>query len=283
VCQRSLSRRRLIAGAAYRYVLAKTSPEDQAALDTAIASANIDALKSFAAETLTNSNDMPHTLLHFVVNEQFFVIGIAFASEYVSHEVTWRVVFKIRTDVKRLLVATEGANQQFGALRGLLFEEVAHDALQRGGDFAFVPLNDGASTSISTISIERNLKKVTFRTAQELAALLAGTYARPTTSNFAAVDAVLVPSDSSAPVMLLQMTVSSSHPIKAAELTKLRNELPATLKRRGVTFVFVVPEDIASCFKKQPFHTVQGTVMVNPPSDVSQHVLTVRLETQHKQ
>lgn len=268
-------------------MLVKTKPDDQAGLDTAISSANIDALKSFAAETLTYSNDMPHTLLHFVVDEQFFVTGVAFASEYVSREVTWRIVFRSRADVARLLAATEGTNH-FGALRGLLFEEVAHDALQRGGDFAFVRLDHSAAAAsaaatttktTATISIEKNLKKVTFRTAAEFGKVVGpGTYARPTARNFAAVDAVLVPSHDTAPVLLLQMTVSTSHPIKVAALAKIRNELPAVLKGRAVQFVFVVPADVADGFKKQPFHTMDDTVAKNPPSDVSQHLLTVRLE-----
>lgn len=276
-------------GGICRYVLVKTKPDDQAGLDTAISSANIDTLKSFAAETLTYSNDMPHTLLHFVVDEQFFVTGVAFASEYVSREVTWRIVFRSRADVARLLAATEGANH-FGALRGLLFEEVAHDALQRGGAFAFVRLDHSAgasaaatttttTTTTATISIEKNLKKVTFRTAAEFGKVVApGTYARPTARNFAAVDAVLVPSHDAAPVLLLQMTVSTSHPIKLAALAKIRNELPAALRGRAVQFVFVVPADVADGFKKQPFHTMDDTVAKNPPSDVSQHLLTMRLE-----
>lgn len=268
-------------GGICRYVLAKTGSADQVGLDTAISSANIDALKSFAAETLTYSNDMPHTLLHFVVDEQFFVTGVAFASEYVSREVTWRIVFRSRADVARLLAATEGANH-FGALRGLLFEEVAHDALQRGGTFAFVRLNHSAAAAAATtatISIEKNLKKVTFRTAAEFGKVVGpGTYARPTARNFAAVDAVLVPSHDTAPVLLLQMTVSTSHPIKLAALAKMRNELPAALRARAVQFVFVVPVDVADGFKKQPFHTMDDTVAKNPPSDVSQHLLTVRLE-----
>lgn len=302
LCLRSLSQRRLLAGACTqlfsflslsvhpdssrggicRYVLAKTGSADQAGLDTAISSANIDVLKSFAADTLTYNNDMPHTLLHFVVDEQFLVTGVAFASEYVSREVTWRIVFRSRADVAQLLAATAGVNQ-FGALRGLLFEEVAHDALQRGGAFAFVSLDDSAGTSATTttatISIEKNLKKVTFRTAAEFGQVVApGTYARPTARNFATVDAVLVPSQDAAPVLLLQMTVSTSHPIKLAALAKIRNELPAALRGRAVQFVFVVPADVAGGFKEQAFHTMDGTVAKNPPSDVSQHLLTVRLE-----
>ena len=159
---------------------------------------------------------------------------------------------------------------------------MAHDALQRGGTFPFVCLDHsvaGASAAAATtISIEKNLKKVTFRTAAEFGKVLApGTYARPTARNFAAVDAVLIPSHDAAPVLLLQMTVGTTHPIKAAALKKMRDNLPAGLKGRAVQFVFVVPEDVAGDFKKQPFQTMDGTVAKYPPSDVSQQLLTVRL------
>jgi len=266
-------------GGICRYVLAKTTPEDQAALPKAIANANLDVLRAFAADALEYSNDMPHTLLHFVVDEQFQVAGVVFASPYVANAITERFVRRSQADISALLTATEGENK-FGALRGLLFEDVAHDALQRGGAFAFVPLAPapGAATAIT---IQANLTMVMFRTAQEFGSVVApGVYARPAAKNYATVDAVLVPLDATAPVMFLQMTVSTDHPIKHAALQRMRENLPAALKGRPVQFVFVVPEDVAVNFKKQPFHTVQHTVMVNPPADVPQHLLVVRLATQ---
>lgn len=291
--RRSLSSRRSVAGAFWcpvvfshslcrggicRYVLAKTGEDDQAGLKAAIESANIDTLKSFAAETLTFSSEMPHPLLHFLVSERYSVEGVAWASEYVSHEVTNRLLFKGKADVAQLLAATEGV-KHFGALRGLLFEEVAHSVLQRGGNFTYVYIDDSSSVTTAaaaTISIEP-LKMKTFRTVAELGPLAApGLYARPSVRNFAGVDAVLIPSDNSAPVLLLQMTVSTSHPIKLAAVVKIRKEIPPSLKARGVHFVFVVPADVACDFTKQPFHTLDGTVAHHPPSDVPQYLLTVR-------
>lgn len=72
----------------------------------------------------------------------------------------------------------------------------------------------------------------------------------------------------------LQMTVRTTHPIKAAAVQRMRAQFPSALKGRKVLFV---PEDVASNFKQQPFHTLAGTVMDKPPMDVSQGLLTVRL------
>lgn len=76
------------------------------------------------------------------------------------------------------------------------------------------------------------------------------------------------------------MTVSKDHPIKAAALKKMRDALPPALKGRRVQFVFVVPGDVESGFPRQPFHTVERTVMQQPPNDVPQRLLTVPLAMQ---
>ena len=271
----------LCRGGICRYVLAKTTSDDEVDLDTAMDSANLDVLMSFAAKKLNYNDDMPHSLLHFVVNEQFRVTGIVFASVHVSRTMLMRIAHKEKADVRRLVCATEG-EKTYGALRGLLFEEVAHEVLQRGGAFPFVCLYTAAAAAAAApATIENNLKAVTFRTAEEFGAVaVPGVYARPEGKNFATVDAVIIPSHVAAPVMFLQMTVSTDHPIKHAALQRMRENLPAALKGRPVQFVFVVPEDVAVNFKKQPFHTVQHTVMVNPPADVPQHLLVVRLATQ---
>lgn len=268
-------------------MLAKTAGTEQGTLNTAINSAysSITSLEAFVRKGVEFDSEMPHLLFHFIVNEHFESVGCAFASAYVGQEVTKLILAARKNDVRLLICAAEGVNE-FGALRGLLFEEVSHSELQRGGTFGFVRLAPTAPALplTNSITIEKTLKVVTFRTAEEFGALAApGVYARPVTKNYATVDAVLVPSDSTAPVMFLQMTVSTSHPIKAAALQKMRDCLPATLKSRPVQFVFVVPEDVTCGFKQQPFHTVQHTVMVNPPKDVPQYLLTLRLTMQQQQ
>ncbi len=260
-------------------MLGKPNSEDQTDLEKAIASANANlaALKVFASEGLEFLGEMPHKLLHFVVDEQYASTGVVFASPYVAEEVSKRVAAERNAELRLLISAAEGV-KEFGALRGLLFEEVAHGDLQRGGKFDFRRLDAASGPAQPALVIEAGLKRATFRTAEELGALAApGVYARPAAKNFVTVDAVLVPSAPSSPVMFLQMTVSTSHPIKAWAVQQLRDSLPAPLRSRGVQFVFVVPEDVAGVFAAQPFHTSQSTVTKNPPTGIPQHLLTLRL------
>lgn len=229
---------------------------------------------------------MPHKLLHFVVDKQFASAGVVFASPHVADEISKRIAAERNADLRLLISAAEGV-KEFGALRGLLFEEVAHCDLQRGGNFDFRCLDASGPAApypnASGITIETALKRVMFRTAEEFGALaVPGVYARPAAKNYVTVDAVLIPSAPTSPVMFLQMTVSANHPIKAWAVQKLRDSLPAALQGRAVQFVFVVPEDVASVFAKQPFHTAQNTVTKNPPPDVRQQLLTLRLAATSK-
>ena len=137
---------------------------------------------------------------------------------------------------------------------------------------------ESAKAAAQTIEVEKGLKVEIFRTTEEFTrGAAAGVYAQPAAKNFPTIDAVLLPSASTAPVMFLQMTISKHHPIKVAALKELRKALPPHLKERRVQFVFVVPEDVESHFSKQPFHTSEGTVMQKPLMDVQQRLLTVRL------
>lgn len=265
-------------GGICRFVLAKTDPAEQADLERAIAGVNtsIAMLSAFVATGLELSGEMPHKLLHFIVDPQFQSSGVAFASPYVATEVVKRIAQDRNMEVRLLISASSGV-QEFAALRGLLFEQVAHSTLPRGGSFRFTSL-ESAGAAAQEIKID-NLKVAIFRTLEEftLVAAAGGVYARPAAKNFPTIDAVLLPSAPNAPVMFLQMTVSKDHPVKAAPLKKLRDALPPLFRERPVQFVFVVPDDIESGFTKQPFHTLEGTVTQKPPTDVSQCLLTVRL------
>ena len=120
-------------GSICRFVLAKTDSDAQADLEKAItgANTNITMLLAFVATGAELSGEMPHKLLHFVVDDQFQSTGMAFASPYVAQEVVKRITEDRNMEV-RLLISASSSVQEFAALRGLLFEQVAHSMLQRG-------------------------------------------------------------------------------------------------------------------------------------------------------
>lgn len=273
----SSSLSRSIRGGTCRYVLAK--PEERADLEHAIEITryHVSGLQEFAARGLDFFGEMPHLLLHFVVDQQFASAGLVFASRYVAEEASKRIEAGRNAELRSLISTANGVTE-FGALRGLLFEEVAHRDLQRGGNFDFRRLDASSGAAQPGIVIEAGLKRATFRTLEELGTLAApGVYARPAAKNFGTVDAVLFPSAPSSPVMFLQMTLRTSHPIRALAVERLRDSLPAALRSRGVQFVFVVPEDVAGVFAAQPFYTSESTVSKSRPTDMPQHLLTLRL------
>lgn len=97
----------------------------------------------------------------------------------------------------------------FHVLRGLLFEHVAHATLQRGGSFSCADLEGDSAINTTTLEVDKGLKVTIFRTLEEFTLVAApGVYAQPSARDLHTVDAVLVPMDPSAPVMLLQMTTT---------------------------------------------------------------------------
>lgn len=151
-------------GGICRYVLTKTNPDAQADLEKAIAGVNssIAMLSAFVATGLELSGEMPHKLLHFVVDDHFLSAGIAFASPYVAKQVVKRIAQDRNVELRLLISASESV-KEFAALRGLLFEQVAHTTLQRGGSFRFANL-ESAGSAPNTIQVDKNLKVEIFRT-----------------------------------------------------------------------------------------------------------------------
>ena len=84
--------------------------DDQAILRNAIYSANtnIAMLSAFVVAGVEYNGDMPHKLLHFVVDEHFQATGVVFASPYVAEEITKRITEDRKQEVRLLISATEG-------------------------------------------------------------------------------------------------------------------------------------------------------------------------------
>lgn len=212
---------------------------------------------------------MPHKLLHFLVNSKYQSYSVTWASSLVAQEVSALVERAWNVELRILVAGAEGV-PALGAVRGLFFEAAVHRHLPRGGQFTLRDLLRHKDRKIAIAP----LKELIFNSAAQLTTqLAAGVYARPKAKNFATIDAIVVPPEKDSPIMFLQMTVSSTHPIKAAVVQTLRDTLPSSLRSRALHFVFVVPEDVAPSFPLQEFHTRAGTVMQSPPSDVVQHVL----------
>jgi hypothetical protein len=177
---------------------------------------------------------------------------------------------------------------------GLIFENRMHLIFQHGGRFEATKL--GGST---TFTIEIGDKPYhTFAKVSELGSLLRkqprsqsigsdkiGVYFRPQQGNLCSVDsfAITKSATTNKPVLVLfQMTVSTSHPVKAHGLASIWAKMPASLKRTPPMLVFVVPEEVATEFSTQTITpSVSSTSVGDTPKfdEWDQYVLAVSDET----
>ena len=76
-------------------------------------------------------------------------------------------------------------------------------------------------------------------------------YYRPTSECFAGVDGLILMSDA---VVLIQVTVSSTHALKKEHLVSLYENLPVSIRKRPWKFVWVVPEcDVGEALAERRF------------------------------
>jgi len=172
---------------------------------------------------------------------------------------------------------------------GWIFEGRMHILFQRRGPFKATKL--GGSKTIA-IDISHNPCK-DFSKVSELGSMLRkgpgspsidraniGVYFKPQRCNFWAVGsfAITTLAKTNKPVLVLfQMTVSTSHPVKAHGLASIWAEIPAELKRTPPILVFVLPVGAANKFSRQ---TIVPSGTNTPNFDKwEQYVLPVSAET----
>lgn len=103
-------------------------------------------------------------------------------------------------------------------LRGNLFEGLAHQQLQQGGKFKIRNL-ESEEPEESEIVLEPTTWCF-FHNARDLIGMLPMQYLKPFSKRFCAIDAVMA-----TPVCLLQMTLSSHHPVSASVLREILQTL----------------------------------------------------------
>jgi len=223
--------------------------------------------------------DLSHKLIHMQVVEgvKYSNVRYQFASKYIADKVIERLVKTHKQSIYYWLAATAGASALAG-IRGLVFEQHAHERLAQGGTFKIRELVDHGNET--TLALEAREKAV-FVQLDEIEQLDASKYAQPLKGNQESIDSLILPN------MVFQFTVSLSHPVKQAGLVKAYKAMglenpPSPKKRRGneggkipidvdedkiPRLYFVVPEDIFDQFRSQPFHdnksrVVQGSGLV---------------------
>lgn len=233
-------------GGVARLAFEKKTPREQSELRQAIQSAPVERIKSWLQNPFAESPDLPHSHLHYVVDSNFALIKVDWASGYIAREVG-RVLLRARPDVAFELI-TAAAAIHYETARRPLFAALVHAMLSRGGELRLVSLECNAAHTVQCGPLSHQL----FYEPAELTRR--GVYAQPTTRNFPALDAIIVPAEATQPLLLLHITVTQHRHVRGHALAAALNDLPtAVLATRKLMLVSVVPEDVALGFPLQSY------------------------------
>ena len=162
----------------------------------------------------------------------------------------------------------------YTGFEGQLFEMLAHQKLAAGGTFSVRKLQPNCSVS-STWTFNKfdveYLEKVddltNYRSRQNV-------YLRPRPRNFTSLDSIIIESPHS--VIGVQITVSSSHPVKKIGLTDVMKYLQC--RQAQFKLFFVVPKKVFDNYKPQSYTGSRDSVLeCHSLHNVEQWVLLLKL------
>ncbi|CAG8834498.1 32511_t:CDS:1, partial [Racocetra persica] len=183
---------------------------------------------------------------------------ILFASEWVAEKVMDKLERNYCQQLRNFVTASSSGNE-CNTLRGVIFEQIAHRILQRGGTFDIRSLE---SDFTSTIEIPERIKLL----FNDINKIEEGKYCQPIQKNFSSIDAVV------APHTLFQMTISKNHPINVSGMKKLVEKLGGKSETNPIYFYFVLPKDLYDNYQAQPFYTNDKTVAKRIPCWITNRV-----------
>ncbi|EHS62640.1 uncharacterized protein PGTG_22635 [Puccinia graminis f. sp. tritici CRL 75-36-700-3] len=258
-------------GGVPRYVLARASTEfkrkggnEDAAFEEVNQSLTeainrggiMDVIKAYQAET--PDGQYSHRVVHIFSHPsgELTRFHLSWASDQVATEMSKRYEQELRINILNLLRdCPDGSN-----FRGMLFEMHAQNVLQEGGTFQVRPLGEGDPRSGQNIKITFPVaERRTFKTYEEVD-LRTDVFWRPCSATLASIDSLRGPAN------FFQITVSNTHPIKHQGLSKALELVDKSESSRRL--YFVVPSNIYSTYKHQPYHTKDGKIYKRNLGDI---------------
>lgn len=240
----------------------------KADIETKVAECTPEKIIEFilSGNVLPSDKTFSHKLVHIYSISPFLGCNarIEFASEFVG-----RLIYeKTRSNVEKNII--DVINQLKGktlssSIRGMLFEQYAHDVLCRGVESGY---------SVRSLESEDNPEHILscdvctlvkhFHKADQIRD--PDTYYIPISDNQAAYDSV-------GHGKAFQMTVSDKHGVKYLPL----NELRKNLKLQMLHLYFVVPADKYESFPKQPYLTTKKKTYKKEVFNIQQFVLCMKV------
>jgi len=201
------------------------------------------------------------------------------ATEYIGYligEATTEAGLRCAHEMYRFLLG----QPQTRTSASWVFKAGVHRVFQDGGRFQATELGGGR-----VVEVEMGVQP--FRTFSKLSELgrqlredagssnvnpdILGVYFRPQQMNLDSLDSLAVnnsPSRKTPMLVLFQITLGTSHPVKEDELASIWSAMPASLKRTPPILVFVVPAEDTTKFRRQ---TIEPSDGATPSSFQSWH------------
>ena len=225
-------------------------------LEESILAGNLEDLKDSIGE-IQEKVGASHKILHYEVETPGYRKNVVkFASSYVAEKVTTRLLLKQRNDVISFITASDPSPSSHG-FAGNLFEGIIHSTLRNGGKFKVRNLETSSDSSISMgpefVILGQTTQEKIINSQSEMSIVPVGTYCRPLSRSFAAIDSLFLRSSSQC--FLFQSTVSLNHPIKRKRLLDIMRDMKLP-SAATVTFFFVVPMSIFPLYKKQNYELI---------------------------
>jgi hypothetical protein len=225
-------------GGVPRYVLGHRTADPEDLVREAIARSSV----VLVSQTLLGESPQPHVsdvLLHLWKGETGG-LRLDWASPWVAEQVADRAW---RLEKQRLLefLAVSSELPVLGTLRGNLWEGLCHSRIAKGGRFRVRDLAASADSQVEELTLAPCPSTVMFDSLGQVTTAEAGTYCRPRSRRFPAVDSLKQPN------MIFQITVAQKHPINRSGL----EQAVGCLRSQTVDLFFVVPESNFLAFQKQ--------------------------------
>jgi len=231
-----------------RFVLQLTDAADQDLLTEALDSCSLNFLTS-SIINLSTASKFGDMLLHLTVDTGYLKGPVVFASDWLQGELISRCLQLGQREVHNFLAAS-GVEPSVAVFRNMLWERYAHVALQRGGTFTCMNLQDPEAAPFK-IELQPCSSSAGLWDVQDISTgLSSGVYGWGRSKDLPAIDAVVQPGK------LFQITVSGNHRIDARGLGDAVHAMQA--EERDVQLFFVVPRDVFSSYTEQTLKRIRG-------------------------
>jgi hypothetical protein len=266
-----VERRFLRHGGISRAVLSDKPLFWESQLKEAIAACELEAVERSVGLSDTVQGATHKVLLYDVLDDDCTEARARFASDSVARDFSQVLLRHRRSKMLDFLRDAVG-RPELAKLCGDMFEYWMHSTLPRGGRFRVRRLNGTAPGGCDPGELVLPaLDQVDVGAVKDLPRAASGdadVYYHPTVTNFPVVDALVRCNTPFSGTIGLQATVSLKHPLKAARVERILEQLGITESDRFDLFFVVWPASFED-FKEQVYHTDKGGVMKELPAVVS--------------